>query len=179
MSRLGKQTIEIPSGVEVNFADGSLSVKGPKGTLNRSFRREINIEVKEGGINISPAKKDDILTRALWGTYASHILNMLTGVTVGFEKKLVLEGIGFRVTLEGNTLILSVGFSHQVKIEIPDGIKVEVEKNNITVIGIDKETVGTFAAKIRSTKKPEPYKGKGIRYEDEVVKKKQGKKVVA
>ncbi len=179
MSRLGNQTIKIPEGVEMNFSNGALTVKGPGGTLTRDLKKEISVTVDDTGITLAPVDSNDMFTKALWGTYASHVLNMITGVTEGFKKKLTLEGIGYRIALEGNTLVLNVGFSHQVKMEIPEGIKLEVEKNDMTVSGIDKERVGLFASQIRSVKKPEPYKGKGIRYEDEVVRRKQGKKVVS
>lgn len=177
MSRIGKQTITIPEKTEVNVSDGVISVKGPKGELKRSFSG-VNIDIADGVVTVSPADKSR-LSQALWGTYSSHIQNMVTGVNTPYEKKLTVEGVGFRVELSGKNLILNVGFSHPVNMLVPEGLNVVVEKNMITVSGPDKEEVGQFAAEIREVKKPEPYKGKGIRYEGEVVKIRQGKKAVA
>jgi large subunit ribosomal protein L6 len=175
MSRIGKKEIVVPANTEVKMENGYFSVKGPLGSLEKQFRNNIEIKIENNTVKLTP-KRNDILTKALWGTYASHILNMIEGVNKPFEKKLSVEGVGYKSEVSGNTLILSVGFSHQVKLEIPEGVKVTAEKNQITVTGIDKEAVGAFAAKTRSVKKPEPYKGKGIRYVGEVVKMKQGKK---
>jgi len=179
MSRLGKKPIEIPEGVDVNKEGGGLlKVKGPLGELEREFRKEIDIKIEDKKIVLSPKIKTPEAV-ALWGTYSSHIRNMIEGVTKGFEKKLLIEGVGFKAQLEGKDIVFNLGFSHPVKLEIPEGVKVAIEKNLITVSGIDKEKVGQFSADIRSLKKPEPYKGKGIRYEDEVVRKKAGKKATA
>lgn len=179
MSRLGKKPIEIPEGVDVNKErDGLLKVRGPLGELEREFRKEINIKIEDKRIVLSPKVKTPEAV-ALWGTYSSHIRNMIEGVTKGFEKKLLIEGVGFKAQLEGKDIVFNLGFSHPIKLEIPEGVKVAIEKNLITVSGIDKEKVGQFSAEIRSLKKPEPYKGKGIRYEDEVVRKKAGKKATA
>lgn len=176
MSRLGKKPILIPSGVEVKISDGVFSVKGPLGETNKKFKEDIKIEIKEGSIVLTPQK--NIKERfALWGTYASHIKNMIEGVTKGFEKKLIIEGVGFRAQIEGSNLALSLGLSHPVKTEIPKDLKVKVEKNVIIISGADKEKVGQFSAQIRALKKPEPYKGKGIRYENEIIRRKAGKKV--
>lgn len=177
MSRIGKKGITIGDKTEVSLNAGHLSVKGPKGALERDFRPEINISIEGNTINVSPVRETNE-TRALWGAYASHIKNMIKGVNEGFEKKLILEGVGYKSQVNGDKLTLSLGFSHQVEILIPSGLKVTAEKNLITVGGIDKESVGSFAAKIRSLKKPEPYKGKGFRYHDEVIRRKQGKKSV-
>ncbi len=175
MSRLGKKAITIPKEVEASIVSGTFNVKGPKGEMSREFRDEIEIKLEENVIKLTPKGKSKFIN-SLWGTYASHIDNMVSGVVSGYTKELVLEGVGYRVSLEGNDLVLKIGLSHTVKLETPKGIKIEVEKNNIKVSGVSKETVGSFAAIIRATKKPEPYKGKGIRYIDEVVKRKQGKK---
>ena len=177
MSRIGKQTILIPEKTEVTVLDNSVNVKGPLGSLSKKFRSEIEVAVKDGEVTVNPTK-DTLLAKALWGTYASHIVNMIKGVNEEYEKKLVVEGIGYRAELEGNTLVLSVGFSHKVKLPIPEGLTLSIEKNVISIKGINKELVGQFSAEIRSNKKPEPYKGKGIRYEDEVVRRKQGKRAV-
>ena len=176
MSRLSKQPIAIPSGVEMAKNGDVITVKGPKGELSRSFKEDIVSLTIEAG-TVSFAKEvDTVFSRALIGTYASHIMNMITGVTEGFEKKLVIEGVGFRSEVKGSNLEMLLGFSRPVVMPIPDGISVTAEKNVITVSGIDKERTMQFAAQIRAKKKPEPYKGKGIRYEGEIIRRKQGKK---
>ncbi|NCU28386.1 MAG: 50S ribosomal protein L6 [Candidatus Moranbacteria bacterium] len=176
MSRVGKQIITIPAGVEVNLSAGVLTVKGPKGSLTREFKDGVAININNNEVTFTPKNEDDKKIRALWGTYASHVKNMVQGVTEGFSKKLILEGVGFKSEVSGDTLVLALGFSHPVKLPIPKGLTVTAEKNNITVSGIDKELVGSFASFVRSNKKPEPYKGKGFRYDDEVIRRKQGKK---
>lgn len=177
MSRIAKKPIPVPEKTQANYASGVLTIKGPLGELKKSFRSEIKIEISNNEISLTPIRSSlDVL--ALWGTYASHIRNMLEGVNKAFEKKLIVEGIGYKSDVKGNQLHLALGFSHPVQIEIPTGLKVTAEKNIITVNGIDVETVGQFVAKVRSLKKPEPYKGKGIRYSDEVIRRKQGKKSV-
>lgn len=176
MSRIGKQPIALPEKTECAVQGGVVTIKGPLGELSRVFREsDVAVECGENEVRVSP-KRDTLLARALWGTYASHIRNMVKGVHAAFEKKLLIEGIGYRAEVSGNTLTLLVGFSHPVKIPIPKGITVTVEKGAMVVKGSNKESVGGFAAHIRSIKKPEPYKGKGIRYENEVVRRKQGKK---
>lgn len=175
MSRLAKKPIEIPAGVTVTQDGRTMTITGPKGTLSREFRSEINIVI-EGDTILVTLKGKDVFARSLLGTYAAHIKNMIAGVTTGYEKKLILEGVGFKSALSGNMLDLALGFSHPVKVEIPAGLTVTAEKNIITISGIDKEQVGQFSAHVRSLKKPEPYKGKGFRYEDEVIRRKQGKK---
>lgn len=175
MSRVGKQIIEIPEKTSVTAAAGAVSVAGPLGTLSRDFKNSITIAIEGSEIKLTPSD-NSVSTRALWGTYASHIVNMIAGVNKVYEKKLMIEGVGFRSEVSGQKLTLALGFSHPVIVAIPEGIKVTAEKNVVTIIGIDKEAVGQFAANVRSLKKPEPYKGKGIRYHDEVVRRKQGKK---
>lgn len=175
MSLIGKKPIIIPDKVEVIIDNGVFLAKGPLGELKRKFKNDIEISIKEKEINLKPAKESKSASM-LWGTYASHIKNMIEGVTKGFEKKLVIEGVGYKAQMEGQKIVFGLGFSHPVKIDIPQSLKVAVEKNNIKISGIDKEEVGSFSAKIRSLKKPEPYKGKGIRYENEVVRRKSGKK---
>lgn len=175
MSRIGKKIIAIPVKTEVTYSDGLFTVKGPLGTLNKKFKQDIEITVGEKEITLVP-KRVSLENKALWGTYASHIMNMVNGVTTPFVKKLILEGIGYKSEVKGNNLVLALGFSHLVNVPIPEGLKVTAEKNLITATGVDKEVVGEFAANVRSLKKPEPYKGKGMRYEGEVVKRKQGKK---
>lgn len=175
MSRIGKKSIEIPSGVAVNLSGNIVSVKGPKGELKREIFPSVNIKISDKDVLVETKSPDN---SALWGTFASHIINMLEGVSKGFEKKLQIEGIGYKGEVKGNSLVFALGFSHPVNVSIPEGLKATIEKNLITISGIDKEAVGAFAAKLRDNKKPEPYKGKGIRYEGEVVDMKQGKKSV-
>jgi large subunit ribosomal protein L6 len=177
MSRLGKTPIEIPKGVEISHADGILTVKGPKGTLTQPMRPIISVVLENDTIAVVPTK-NTIEARALWGTYAALIHNMINGVTEGFKKVLEIEGVGYRADAQGQKLTVTVGFSHPVIIQVPEGITTVVEKNVITVTGIDKHAVGQFAANIRKVKKPEPYKGKGIRYQGEHIIRKQGKKAV-
>ncbi|MDP3646417.1 MAG: 50S ribosomal protein L6 [bacterium] len=175
MSRIGKRDIPVPAGIDVSVASGTLTVKGKGGTLKKSVHPAIAIVVEKGAVTVAPANKSR-LAKALWGTYAAHVRNMIAGVTTPFTKRLQVEGIGYRAELQGKQLKLSVGFSHPVMVAIPDGLTVAVEKNIISVAGADKEVVGQFAANVRTIKKPEPYKGKGIRYEGEVVRQKAGKK---
>ncbi len=178
MSRIGKKEILIPKEVTVEITDNNkVSVKGPKGELERYIRPEIKIEKKDDQIAVQPYKETK-RTKSFWGLSRTIIANMIKGVTEGYEKKLEINGVGYRANLEGENLVLLVGFSHPVKIEKVEGIKFEVEKNIVTVSGIDKELVGQVAAKIRKVRPPEPYKGKGIRYVGEYVRRKSGKKAV-
>ncbi|MAZ29938.1 50S ribosomal protein L6 [bacterium] len=177
MSRLGKQTTEIPSGVDVSVADNTLTVKGPKATLTRPVHKDVTVEVTADGVSVTP-NSETKLARSLWGTFAAHVKNMVQGVTDGFEKKLEIEGVGYRAEMKGRTLSLNVGFSHPVELEVPEGLEATVEKNVITITGADKDALGQFAANVRKVKKPEPYKGKGIRYQGEYIIRKQGKKAV-
>lgn len=178
MSRLGKLSIEIPQGVETTFAAGLLTVKGPKGTLTRIVTDDVTVVVENGTIKVDPAH-DTERSRALWGTYAAHVHNMIKGVIEGFKKELEIEGVGYRAEAQGNKINLHVGFSHPVVLDAPQDTTVSVEKNLITVEGPSKELVGQFAADIRAVKKPEPYKGKGIHYVGEYIIRKQGKKAVS
>jgi large subunit ribosomal protein L6 len=175
MSRIGKQEIQIPGTVKVTLSGGVLKVVGPKGNLERAFRDDVVITVNASTITLSP-KRNDKFSRSLWGTYASHIKNMIVGVETPYQKKLILEGVGFKSEVKGKELHFALGFSHPVVVKIPEGITATAEKNNITITGIDKEVVGSFTAGIRALKKPEPYKGKGMRYDTEVIRRKQGKK---
>jgi len=175
MSRLGKNPIEITAGTTVSVSGDTVTIKGAKGELVRTFRPEISVEVKENTIVLTP-NGDNVFIRSLWGTVGSHVRNMMEGVTKGFEKKIILEGVGFKSAVAGSSLDLALGFSHPVKVAIPAGLTVTADKNIITISGIDKEIVGQFAAYVRSLKKPEPYKGKGFRYDGEVIRRKQGKK---
>lgn len=175
MSRIGKQQLSIPAGVEVNFDAHAVRVKGPKGELTRALRDEIAFK-NENNIITSEPRRNDKFSRALWGTYMSHVQNMIQGVVTPFEKKLLVEGIGFKWEVKGTDLHLALGFSHPVVMKIPQGLTVTAEKGALTISGIDKEAVGLFANQVRQMKKPEPYKGKGIRYSNEVIRRKQGKK---
>lgn len=176
MSRIGKQQIKIPEKTEVIISGDEIVVKGPLGELKKKFKPEvIKIEIKDKTISLTPLVETPF-AKAFWGTMASHILNMVKGVNEVYEKKLIVEGVGFKSEVKNDKLVMSLGFSHPVEVIIPQGLSVKAEKNNITITGIDKELVGQWTAVIRSQKKPEPYKGKGIRYFDEVVRRKQGKK---
>lgn len=175
MSRLAKTPIEILAGVSVVVTGNTVTIKGPKGELSKTFSPEVTVAVVDNTIVLTK-KGDSVFARSLWGTVGSHVRNMMEGVTKGFEKKLILEGVGFKSAVVGTLLDLALGFSHPVKIEIPTGLTVTAEKNIISISGIDKELVGQFSAYVRSLKKPEPYKGKGFRYDDEVIRRKQGKK---
>ena len=176
MSRIGKKPIKIPENIEVKIEPNQVLIKGPKGEISQKVPQEILVEKKENEIILSPQRKSK-RTAALWGLTRALLQNHVKGVIDGFEKKLEIKGIGYKASLEKEkTLCLNVGFSHPVNLEIPEGLKISVEKNIITVWGIDKQRVGEFAAKIRRVRKPEPYKGKGIRYLEEKVRLKEGKK---
>ncbi len=177
MSRLGKKPIIIPEGVEVAVEEGVVKVRGPKGELSLKLPPLIKIDSKDRSLSIS-AQDKSTQASANQGTAVALTKNAIEGVKEGFSKVLKLEGIGFRVSMEGKNLVLNVGFSHPVKFESPEGVAISVEKNIIKISGIDKALVGEAAARIRRIKKPEPYKGKGIRYEDEIVRRKAGKKAV-
>lgn len=175
MSRIGKQQLEIPAGTTVTLDKNMCTVKGPKGTLSRVLLPHVEITIENNIVSFKPKTQDKFAT-ALWGTYASHVKNMIAGVNTPFVKKLILEGVGFKSEVKGSNLELALGFSHPVIVPIPEGLTVTAEKNNITVSGIDKEQVGLFTANVRTLKKPEPYKGKGFRYDNEIIRRKQGKK---
>lgn len=175
MSRIGKKGVTIPSGTTVTQNDTVITVKGPLGELSRDFSGPVEIKIEGDKISLVP-KNSSKEARALWGTYASHITNMVAGVNKAFEKKLIIEGVGYKVEPQGATLVFSLGFSHKVPMVVPGDVKALVEKNVITLSSTNKESVGQFAAQIRAKKKPEPYKGKGIRYSTEVIRRKQGKK---
>ena len=178
MSRLGKKPIEIPAGVEVSLKDNTLHFKGKEGTLELPVLPGIHVEIQDSGVVLS-AQNDEQQTRANWGTCAALVRNSLIGVAQKWSKKLIVEGVGYRVSMDGPNLILNVGYSHPVKFELAEGISITTEKNNVIISGIDKIIVGQTAAHIRKIRKPEPYKGKGIRYSDEVVRRKAGKKAGA
>jgi len=175
MSRIAKKPIPLPQKTTASYASGIMTVTGPLGTLTKIFKPHIDIAIADGAITLTPAS-DSLQTKALWGTYASHIKNMLAGVNKPYEKKLIVEGIGYKADVKGKDLAMALGFSHPVVVPIPADLKVTTEKNTVTISGIDCEKVGQFAAMVRAMKKPEPYLGKGIRYSDEVIRRKQGKK---
>lgn len=175
MSRIGKQPIKILENVEVKIDGDSVIVKGPKGTLEQKLNKQIKAEIEGNFIKLTPIQKTS-QSSALWGLMRALIANMIKGVSDGFEKKLEIIGVGYRAEVQDENIILNMGFSHLVKLSIPSGIAVNIEKNIITISGIDKQLVGQFAADVRAVRPPEPYKGKGIKYIDEVVRRKPGKK---
>ena len=174
MSRIGKQPVVVPEKVQVALDGAKINVKGPKGELN--FEHHPGVTVAQEGTEIIVKPVDDSnKNRALWGLTRTLIFNMVTGVTDGFEKGLEFNGVGYKAAVSGSTLTLNLGYSHPINYELPEGVSAKVEKNTITVSGINKELVGFAAAKIRSFRPPEPYKGKGIKYSDEVIIRKAGK----
>ncbi|SRR5690606_21358508 len=176
MSRIGNKAIVVPAGVTVDIREGNLvTVKGPKGQLEKQLNPELNIQLDGNLLTIS-RPNNNMFTRKIHGTTRALLFNMVTGVSEGYSKKLEIRGVGYRAQLQGNTLVLQLGFSHNIEMPIPEGLSLDVPKNTeITVNGIDKQAVGQFAAEIRKHRKPEPYKGKGIRYVDEYVPRKAGK----
>ena len=178
MSRIGQKLINIPEGVDIKISPGEVRVKGPRGELAEKIHPHVEVSQKEGQISITVKNPQDHQQKALWGLTRALVANMIQGVTEGYEKKLEFQGVGYRVALQGNKLVLSLGFSHPIELEAPEGIEFQVDKNIITVSGLDKQLVGQIAAKIRDLRKPEPYKGKGIRYLGEAVRRKAGKKAV-
>ncbi|MHB8710214.1 MAG: 50S ribosomal protein L6 [Minisyncoccota bacterium] len=176
MSRLAKKPIAVEK-TDVSVAGGMLTVKGPKGTLTKRVHPLIEITVEPAGVSITPRDRSH-LAKELTGTFASHVKNMITGVETPYMKKLVLEGVGYRAEIKGREVVLTVGFSHTVPLAIPEDVTATVEKNVIKLESVNKESVGQFAANVRRVKPPEPYLGKGIRYDDEIIRRKQGKKAL-
>ncbi|MBQ2712017.1 MAG: 50S ribosomal protein L6 [Clostridia bacterium] len=176
MSRIGRQPIDVPAGVTVTFTDGVISVKGPKGTLTQAVAdQRIGIS-QEGAVITVTRASEDKKVRAMHGLYRALLANMIQGVTQGFEKRLIIQGVGYKATQDGNNIVLNVGFSHPVPFQAPEGVKLEVvSATEIAVSGISKEAVGQTASNIRCIKKPEPYHCYGIRYKDEVIQRKEGK----
>ena len=178
MSRIGNRVLTIPAGVEVNVNGNNITVKGPKGTLEYTFRNNVEVKVEDGKITVT-RKDDSKVSKQLHGTTNSNINNMLIGVSEGFKKDLEINGVGYRFQLQGNKVIVSAGYSHTVEMVAPEGVKMEMPEKSqteLTVSGIDKQVVTEFAANIRAIRKPEPYKGKGIKYKDEHIRRKEGKK---
>ena len=176
MSRIAKHPIKIPAGVDIKVNGKKLVVKGKMGELTLTLVNDISGEVKDGTVILKPLSTAR-LAKDMWGTTAANVKNMITGVTAGYQKKLLIEGVGFRAALKGKDLVLQIGFSHEVEYKTPAGIDIKVPKQTeIEISGIDKQKVGQVAAEIHSLKPPEPYKGKGIRYEGQYVRRKEGKK---
>lgn len=174
MSRIGKRSIPIAKDVEVKINGDMITVKGPKGVLQRRVHEKIEIEINDDNLMVNP-QDNQRETRSLHGLYGALILNMVTGVTQGFERALEIVGVGYRAELSGKTAIFNLGYSNPVHFDLPDGIDASIDKNRIVLKGIDKELLGRTAAKIRSLRKPEPYKGKGVKYADEMIRRKAGK----
>jgi len=176
MSRIGKKPVPVPAGVTPTINDGIISVKGPKGTLTMPLRDEISYTLEDGGIQVQPAN-DTKRARAFWGMQRTMVQNLVTGVTDGFTKKLLITGVGYRAAAQGRNLKLQLGYSHDVNIDVPEGIEVKTpDATTVEISGSDKQKVGQLAAEIRQWRKPEPYKGKGIKYDGEFIFRKEGKK---
>ncbi|SFG10538.1 LSU ribosomal protein L6P [Novosphingobium sp. CF614] len=176
MSRIGKKPVAIPSGVTANIDNGSLSVKGPKGTLSLGLSDLVTYQLEDGSISVQPAN-DSKSARSHWGMQRTLVSNLVEGVTQGFTKVLEIKGVGYRAAAQGKTLKLQLGYSHDVDIAVPEGIEIKTPDNTtVEISGIDKQKVGQIAAEIRRWRKPEPYKGKGIKYRGEFIFRKEGKK---
>ena len=174
MSRIGKIPVKVPQGVKVSFQDGIITVDGPKGKLTQKYHACISFEPRDGEINVSRSDEQK-QTKAYHGLYRNLLNNMVIGVSAGFAKTLVITGVGYRAEVQGKLLVMSLGFSNDVYVGIPEGIGVVADGSKVTVSGIDKQQVGEFASQVRKLRKPEPYKGKGIRYENEQIRRKVGK----
>ena len=175
MSRLGKLPVLIPAGVTLEIGATEINGKGPKGTVKVLLAKNVKVEVVENNAIVTIADKENNKQKALWGLTRMLLSNAVTGVTVGYSKILELVGVGFKAAVSGQKIVLNLGFSHPIEFNVPTGVTVTQEKNSLTITGIDKQAVGQVAAEIRALKKPEPYKGKGIKYSDEVVRRKAGK----
>lgn len=175
MSRIGKKPIVIPADVTVAVTDGSMMVKGPRGALSRRLHPNVSVAVMSGALRVSVAHPEDQKDRALWGLTRALAANMVAGVTEGFTKKLEFNGVGYRASVSGKTITLELGFSHPVVFPLPDGVAAAIEKNVIALAGIDNELLGETAARLRRLRPVEPYKGKGIKYQNEIVRRKAGK----
>ncbi|MBI4256801.1 50S ribosomal protein L6 [Candidatus Uhrbacteria bacterium] len=179
MSRVGKKAIQIPSGVDVIVNGQTVKVKGPKGELMQELNATVMVTLSQTDagqeVQFAVRQEDEKFERAQWGTARALVANMIEGVTQGFQKKLEINGVGYRVNLQGRMLVLNVGFSHDVRVELPTGLNAQVEANVMTISGADKHLVGSFADTLRKIRKPEPYKGKGIKYAEETIRRKAGK----
>ena len=179
MSRIGKKPVVIPSGVTLDLNNELLKVKGPKGELSLAMHPKVKIEKTDLEILVTVHNSENKQQRALWGLYRALINNMVVGVTAGFAKILEINGVGYKAAMSGKKLVLNLGYSHPIELDLPTGLDAKVEKNIITITGSDRQAVGQFAAVVRSKRKPEPYKGKGIKYQNEVIRRKAGKVVKA
>ncbi len=175
MSRIGKEPIVVPDKVQVNIDGLAVSVKGPKGELAFTFAEGVNINRKENEVLVTPVDANDRNHKSLWGMTRTLVNNMVVGVTDGFEKTLIFNGVGYKAAVSGDTLTLNLGYSHPIDYKLPEGVSAKVVKNEIMISGCSKELVGFTAAKVRSFRPPEPYKGKGVKYSDEVIIRKAGK----
>jgi large subunit ribosomal protein L6 len=176
MSRVGSSAITIPADVTLSNDGGVIVVKGKNGELSTSLHSDVELSVADNVATLKPAR-DTRHAKALWGTMRSNLNNMVVGVTEGFTRKLEINGVGYRATMQGNKLVLSLGFSHPVEMEVPAGLKVAVENNtSVTITGADKQLLGQFASEVRAKRPPEPFKGKGVKYADEYIVRKEGKK---
>lgn len=175
MSRLGKAPIELPAGTQAKIENGFVMVKGPKGELKEKITENVKLEISDKEVKVTVAHPDEKGDRSLWGMFRGLVNNMVIGVNKGFEKKLEINGVGYRASVSGSKLVINAGYSHPVNFELPAGVAAKVEGNVITLTGIDKYRIGETAAQIRRIRQPEPYKGKGIKYSDEVVRRKAGK----
>ena len=181
MSRIGNKPIEIPAGVEVTIEGMEVQVQGPKGALKRAFPNLVVIEKEGTVIRVSPRNKETLnkTEHAMWGTARQLVSNMIQGVQTGYEKKLEIEGVGYRAAVQGDALNLELGYTNPISLKIPEGLLVQVEKNVVTVSGIDKEVVGQFSSHVRKSRGAEPYKGKGVKYVGEQIRRKLGKRAAA
>lgn len=175
MSRIGKKSIAVPANVTVTIEGDTVKVKGPKGEDLLRLHPNVHVSLEAGELAVTVNNPEEKQDRALWGLHRALLANMVRGVGQPFEKKLEMVGVGYKVALQGRKLVLEVGFSHPVEVELPEGITATVEKNVITLTGVNKQQVGEMAAQIRAIRKPEPYKGKGIKYVGEVIRRKAGK----
>lgn len=176
MSKIGKKPIVIPQGIDVSVSGGLISVKGPKGTIQKPLPEQVSVSIEGNELKVIPENKNSRENRVFWGLARALIQNMIIGATTGFEKVLEFQGVGYKATVKGNGLELGLGFSHPITIQGAEGVTFVTDKNSIKIQGMDKELIGKIAAHIRTYRLPEPYKGSGIRYQGEVIKRKAGKK---
>ena len=174
MSKIGKKPVQVPKGVDIKIDDNLISVKGPRGELKMTLNDVVSVSTQEGSISVNLKNNQD--KAEIWGLTRALIANMIKGVTTGFEKNLEFEGVGYKANVKGSELELNLGYSHPISIKIPEGINIKVEKSVIKIEGMEKESIGHFAAEVKSKRLPEPYKGSGIRYVGEVIRRKAGKK---
>ncbi len=179
MSRVGKKPVVIPAGVTVELKDETVKIKGPKGELVLAVHPKVTITNTDTELTVAVKHPDVKAEKALWGLFRALIQNMVVGVTTGFTKVLEINGVGYKASMSGTKLVMALGYSHPIEMEVPKGLEAKVEKNVVTITGIDRQLVGQFAAEIRSKREPEPYKGKGIKYSDETIRRKAGKVVKA